>query len=29
MIKILKCKDVYIVERIANNFDEFALLLIM
>jgi len=26
MIEILECKDVYIVERIANNLDEFALL---
>ncbi len=26
MIEILKCKDIYIVERIANNLDEFALL---
>ncbi len=26
MIKILKCKDIYIVKRIANNLDEFALL---
>jgi len=29
MIEILKCKDVYIVKRIANNLDEFALLLVM
>ncbi len=29
MIKILKCKDVYIVKKIANNLDEFALLSIM
>jgi len=29
MIKTLKCKDVYIVKRIANNLDEFALLSIM
>jgi len=26
MIEILECKDVYIVKRIANNLDEFALL---
>ncbi len=26
MIETLKCKDVYIVKRIANNLDEFALL---
>jgi len=26
MIETLECKDVYIVERIANNLDEFALL---
>jgi len=26
MIEILKCKNIYIVERIANNLDEFALL---
>jgi len=26
MIKTLECKDVYIVKRIANNLDEFALL---
>jgi len=26
MIEILECKDVYIVERIANDLDEFALL---
>ncbi len=26
MIETLKCKDVYIVERIANDLDEFALL---
>ena len=29
MIEILECKDIYIVERIANNLDEFALLSIM
>ncbi len=29
MIETLKCKDVYIVKRIANNLDEFALLSIM
>ncbi len=29
MIEILKCKDVYIVKRIANNLDEFALLSVM
>jgi len=26
MIKILECKNVYIVKRIANDLDEFALL---
>jgi len=26
MIETLKCKDVYIVKRIANDLDEFALL---
>lgn len=26
IIEILECEDVYIVERIANNLDEFALL---
>ncbi len=26
MIEILECKDVYIVKRIANDLDEFALL---
>ena len=29
MIEILECEDVYIVKRIANNLDEFALLSIM
>ncbi len=29
MIETLKCKDVYIVKRIANNLDEFALLSVM
>jgi len=29
MIETLKCKDVYIVERIANNLDEFVLLSVM
>ena len=29
MIEILKCKDVYIVKKIANNLDEFALLSVM
>ncbi len=29
MIKTLKCKNVYIVKKIANNLDEFALLSIM
>ena len=26
MIEILECKDIYIVKRIANDLDEFALL---
>jgi len=26
MIKILECKNIYIVKRIANDLDEFALL---
>ncbi len=26
MIEILKCKNIYIVKRIANDLDEFALL---
>jgi len=29
MIEILECKDVYIVKRIANDLDEFALLSVM
>jgi len=29
MIETLKCKDIYIVKRIANNFNEFALLSVM
>ncbi len=29
MIKTLKCKDVYIIKRIINDFNKFALLLIM
>ena len=29
MIEILECKNIYIVERIANNLDEFALLSVM
>jgi len=29
MIEILECKNVYIVKRIANDLDEFALLSVM
>ncbi len=29
MIKTLECKNIYIVKRIVNNLDEFALLLVM
>jgi len=29
MIETLKCKNIYIVERITNNLDEFALLSVM
>ncbi len=29
MIETLECKDVYIVKRIANDLDEFALLSVM
>ncbi len=29
MIETLECENIYIVKRIANNLDEFALLSIM